>query len=163
MRLIKLALAIAALAPLACYATLGAAPATRTHTVAAAARSSLQAAATPGPAAGAAAVTAPAAAQYTVREANDVDGVTIREYVLPNNVVFAVTWHGPVRPDMSELLGSYFANFVNASDGRARGIGPMVQHNGEFHIESAGHTGYFFGKAYLPRLVPANVRMENLQ
>jgi hypothetical protein len=160
MRLIKLALAIAALAPLACYATLGAAPATRTHTVAAA-RSSLQAAATPSPAAGAAA--APAAAQYTVREANDVDGVTIREYVLPTDVVFAVTWHGPVRPDMSELLGSYFANFVNASDGRARGIGPMVQHNGDFHIESAGHTGYFFGKAYLPRLVPANVRMENLQ
>lgn len=158
MRLIKLALAIAALAPLACYATLGAAPATRTHTVAAA-RSSLQAAATPSPAAGAAA----AAAQYTVREANDVDGVTIREYVLPTNVVFAVTWHGPVRPDMSELLGSYFTNFVNASDGRARGIGPMVQHNGDFHIESAGHTGYFFGKAYLPRLVPANVRMENLQ
>jgi hypothetical protein len=161
MRLIKLALAIAALAPLACYATLGAAPAARTHTVEAA-RSSLQAAATPVPAAGAA-VTAPAAAQYTVREANDVDGVTIREYVLPTNVVFAVTWHGPVRPDMSELLGSYFANFVNASDGRARGIGPMVQHNGDFHIESAGHTGYFFGKAYLPRLVPANVRMENLQ
>lgn len=157
MRLIKLALAIAGLAPLACYATLGAAPANRTHTVAAA-RSSLQAAATPSPAAGAA-----AAAQYTVREANDVDGVTIREYVLPTNVVFAVTWHGPVRPDMSELLGSYFANFVNASDGRARGIGPMVQHNGDFHIESAGHTGYVFGKAYLPRLVPANVRMENLQ
>ncbi|MEW9582887.1 DUF2844 domain-containing protein [Paraburkholderia sp. DGU8] len=161
MRLIKLALAIAALAPLACYATLGAAPATRTHTVAAA-RSSLQAA-TPGPAAGAAAATTPAPAQYTMREANDVDGVTIREYVLPTNVVFAVTWHGPVRPDMSELLGSYFANFVSASDGRARGIGPMVQHNGDFHIESAGHTGYFFGKAYLPRLVPANVRMENLQ
>src|SRR6185437_6435443 len=85
MRLIKLALAIAALAPLACYATLGAAPAARTHTVAAA-RSSLQAAATPVPAAGAAA--AAAAAQYTVREANDVDGVTIREYVLPTNVVF---------------------------------------------------------------------------
>ena len=39
----------------------------------------------------------------------------------------------------------------------------MTKQQCDFHIESAGHTGYFFGKAYLPRLVPANVRMENLQ
>lgn len=154
MKPVKLALAIAALAPLACYATLGAAPAMRTHAVAGS-RSLLQSGSTSSDSA--------AAASYTVREANDADGVTIREYVLPTNVVFAVTWHGPVRPDMSELLGSYFPNFVSPGDGRPRGIGPMVQHNGDFHIESAGHTGYFFGKAYLPRLVPANVRMENLQ
>jgi hypothetical protein len=152
MKSLKIALALAALAPLAAYAALGAAPVARTHAMAAS-RSLLQSSVTTGA----------SAASYTVREAKDADGVTIREYVLPTNVVFAVTWHGPVRPDMSELLGSYFPNFVSPGDGRPRGIGPMVQHNGDFHIESAGHTGYFFGKAYLPRLVPANVRMENLQ
>ena len=50
---------------------------------------------------------------YTVRESHDTDGVTIREYVLPTNVVFAVTWQGPVRPDMTALLGSYFPNAVS--------------------------------------------------
>jgi hypothetical protein len=152
MRFVKIALALAALAPLASYAALGAAPAPRTHAVAAP-RSLLQSAATSNA----------AAASYTAREATDANGVTIREYVLPTNVVFAVTWQGPVRPDMSELLGSYFPNFANPGEGRTHGIGPMVQHNSAFHIESAGHTGYFFGKAFLPRLVPVNVRMENLQ
>jgi hypothetical protein len=154
MKFVKIAMALAALAPLASYAALGAAPVTRTHTVAAP-RSLLQSTATTGASA--------AAASYTLREAKDADGVTIREYVLPTNVVFAVTWQGPVRPDMSELLGSYFPNFANPGEGRTNGIGPMVQHNSAFHIESAGHTGYFFGKAYLPSLVPANVRMETLQ
>lgn len=154
MKLVKVALALAALAPLASYAALGAAPATRTHAVAAP-QSLLQSAAGSDASA--------SAASYMVREANDPDGVTIREYVLPTNVVFAVTWRGPVRPDMSALLGSYFPNFANPGEGRTHGIGPMVQHNSAFHIESAGHPGYFFGKAYLPRLVPANVRIENLQ
>lgn len=156
MKLLKFALALTALAPLAAYAALGTAPIARTHAVAAP-RSMLQSSATSGVSATA------ATASYTVREAKGADGVTIREYVLPSNVVFAVAWQGPVRPDMSELLGSYFPNFANAGEGRAHGIGPMVQHNSAFHIESAGHSGYFFGRAYLPRLVPANVRMESLQ
>lgn len=153
MKFVKTALALATLAPLAAYAALGAAPVARTHAVAAS-RSLLQSSATSA---------STPSTPYTVREATDAYGVTIREYVLPTNVVFAVTWQGPVRPDMRELLGSYFPNFTNPGEGRAHGIGPMVQHNSAFHIESAGHTGYFFGKAFLPRLVPANVRMENLQ
>lgn len=153
MKFVNLALALATLAPLAAYAALGAAPAARTHAVAAP-RSLLQSSATHA---------AAPATPYTVREATDANGVTIRQYVLPTNVVFAVTWQGPVRPDMSELLGSYFPNFANPGEGRAHGIGPMVQHNSAFHIESAGHTGYFFGKAFLPGLVPANVRTEDLQ
>jgi hypothetical protein len=154
MKFVKFALALAALTPFVAYAALGAAPVTRTHAVAAQ-RSLLQTSVTGSASA--------ATASYTVREAKDADSVTIREYVLPTNVVFAVTWRGPVRPDMRELLGSYFLNFANPGEGRTHGIGPMVQHNSAFHIESAGHTGYFFGKAYVPRLVPANVRTESLQ
>ncbi|MGF6570735.1 hypothetical protein ABH945_002846 [Paraburkholderia sp. GAS333] len=150
MRLVKIALALTALCPLASHAMLGSAPGANTH-AAAVARSLLQPAA------------ATAAASYTVREATGSDGVTIREYVLPSNVVFAVSWQGPVRPDMTALLGSYFPNFANSNDGRPRGTGPLVRHDGDFHIESAGHAGYFFGKAYLPRLVPANVQVKDLQ
>jgi hypothetical protein len=159
MKLLKLALALTALAPLVAYAALGAAPVARTHAVAAP-RSMLQAAATSG---GVTAAASAASTSYTVREAKDAYGVTIREYVLPSNVVFAVAWQGPVRPDMRELLGSYFSNFANPGEERTHGIGPMVQHNSAFHIESAGHSGYFFGKAFVPRLVPANVRVESLQ
>jgi hypothetical protein len=100
---------------------------------------------------------------YTVRPSRDPNGVMVREYVLPSNVVFAVTWDGPVRPDMTALLGSYFPNAVAASAVRARGTGPLIERNGDFQIESAGAPGHASGKAFLPRLVPANVRVEDLQ
>jgi len=149
MRCVKVLLAAAASMPLVSYAALGGAPltsSTPTHSL-------LRAAAAPA---------SSAVLPYTVREAHGSDGVTIREYVLPDNVVFALTWEGPVRPDMNALLGSYLPNFVSASEARARGTGPLVDHTNEFHIESAGHAGHFFGKAYVPRLVPVNVRVDDL-
>ena len=150
MNFLKLALAVAGMLPLASYAALGGAPGTG-----AASQSVLRSAVSLNASA--------AATPYTMRTTSGADGVTIHEYVLPSNVVFAVTWQGPVRPDMSTLLGSYFPNFTNAAAQRARGAGPMIEHNGDFHIESAGRAGRFFGKAYLPRLVPINVRVEQLQ
>ncbi|WP_168792851.1 DUF2844 domain-containing protein [Paraburkholderia aromaticivorans] len=150
MNFLKIALAVTGVLPLASYAALGGAPGAGE-----ASQSMLRSAVS---------LNTPAAATpYTMRGSYGADGVTIHEYVLPSNVVFAVTWQGPVRPDMSALLGSYFPNFTNAAAERARGAGPMIEHNGDFHIESAGRAGRFFGKAYLPRLVPASVRVEQLQ
>ena len=150
MRFVKIALAVSALLPLASYAALGEAPGAGS-----APKSLLQSAAPTSPSASTTA--------YTVRESHDTDGVRIREYVLPTNVVFAVSWQGPVRPDMVALLGSYFPNAVAAGAGRARGTGPLIERKGDFQIESAGRAGNFFGKALLPRLVPANVRVDDLQ
>ncbi|MFM0335544.1 DUF2844 domain-containing protein [Paraburkholderia fungorum] len=150
MKFVKIVLTVSALFPHASYAALGGAPGAGS-----APKSLLQSAA---PASSAASTAA-----YTVRESRDADGVRIREYVLPSNVVFAVTWQGPVRPDMVALLGSYFPNAVAAGTGRARGTGPLIERNGDFQIESAGRAGNFFGKAVLPRLVPVNVRAEDLQ
>ena len=150
MKFVKIVLAVSALLPLASYAALGGAPG------AGSAPKSLLQSAAPN--------SSPASTgAYTVRESYDTDGVRIREYVLPTNVVFAVTWQGPIRPDMVALLGSYFPNAVSAGAGRARGTGPLIERNGDFQIESAGRAGNFFGKAVLPRLVPANVRADDLQ
>ena len=150
MKLVKIVLAVSALLPLASYAALGGAPG------AGSAPKPLLQSAAPN--------SSPASTgAYTVRESYDTDGVRIREYVLPTNVVFAVTWQGPIRPDMVALLGSYFPNAVSAGAGRARGTGPLIERNGDFQIESVGRAGSFFGKAVLPRLVPANVRADDLQ
>lgn len=149
MNFVKVALAAAALLPLASYAALGGAP---------------NAGTTPQPLLRAASSNAASTSMpYTVRPSRDPNGVMVREYVLPSNVVFAVTWDGPVRPDMSALLGSYFPSAVAASAVRARGTGPLIERNGDFQIESAGAPGHASGKAFLPRLVPANVRVEDLQ
>jgi hypothetical protein len=145
------AMLFAALMPTAAHAALGAAP-----TAASSAPSTpsvLLAASRP------AAITTP----YSVQETHNADGVTVREYVLPDNVVFAVTWQGPVRPDMNVLLGSYFPNFAYPATSRPQGGGALIQANGDFRIESFGRKGRFFGKAWLPRLVPANVSVDDLQ
>ncbi|BCF97933.1 hypothetical protein PPGU19_025020 [Paraburkholderia sp. PGU19] len=64
---------------------------------------------------------------------------------------------------MRALLGSYFPNFVNAGQSHARGTGPLIGRDGELQIESVGHQGAFAGRAYVPRLVPATVKVEDLQ
>ncbi|MFL9858160.1 DUF2844 domain-containing protein [Paraburkholderia madseniana] len=158
MRILKIAMLAATLLPLASYAALGGAPNSSSSSP-----SMLRATPKPAAAASTGAANATATAPYTVRESLDADGVTIREYVLPSNVVFAVTWEGPIRPDMKALLGSYFPNYVNAGESRVRGPGPMVEGNDDFRVESAGRLGHFFGVAYLPRLKPASVRPGDLK
>jgi hypothetical protein len=83
--------------------------------------------------------------------------------VLSANVVFAVTWDGPVRPNMRALLGSYFANYVASGQSGVRGSGPLIEGNDDFRIESAGRLGRFFGTAWVPRLMPAGVRPGDLE
>jgi hypothetical protein len=100
---------------------------------------------------------------YTMRQSTDANGVTIREYVLPGNTVFAVTWDGPLRPDMTKLLGSYFPSFAATAQRTVRGTGPLIDGNDDFRIESAGRLGHFFGIAYLPRQMPAGVQPGDLQ
>ncbi|MFM0083978.1 MULTISPECIES: DUF2844 domain-containing protein [Paraburkholderia] len=158
MRLLKIAMLAAMLLPLISHATLGGAPSTNSS-------SPMMLRATPQSSAASStgAARSTTIAPHSMRESRDANGVTIREYVLPSNVVFAVTWEGPIRPDMTALLGSYFPNFVAAGESRARGTGPLNEGNGDFRIESAGRLGHFFGMAYLPRLMPANVRPGDLK
>lgn len=159
MRFVKIAMLATMLSPLASYATLGGAPSAGTSSSPTMLRATPQSAAASKTGATSTSVTAP----YSVRESRDADGVTIREYVLPSNVVFAVTWEGPIRPDMTALLGSYFPNYVTAGESRVRGTGPLVEGNDEFRVESAGRLGRFYGVAYLPRLKPASVRPGDLK
>jgi hypothetical protein len=167
MRLIKIAMLAATLLPLSSFAQLGGAPvanASAPLVLRAAASQSVLDSASGSPAAGsqpASAVTA--TAPYTMRQSVDANGVTIREYLLPANVVFAVTWQGPIRPNMRALLGSYFTNYVAAGQTGVRGSGPLIEGNDDFRIESAGRLGNFSGMAWLPRLLPAGVRPGDLE
>lgn len=161
MRLMKIAMLAATVLPLASYAALGGPPVTGASMplmLRAATPQSAPASASSQPAGGLV-----SAAPYSVRQSVDANGVTIREYVLRDNVVFAFTWDGPVRPNMRALLGSYFANYVASGQGGVRGSGPLIEGNDDFRIESAGRLGRFFGMAWVPRLMPAGVRPGDLE
>ena len=103
-------------------------------------------------------------AMYAVHELQAPSGHVIREYVSPAGKVFGVAWQGPSKPDMRQLLGAYFDQFVQAADSLERhGHGPLLIRLPNLVVVSAGHMGAFSGKAYLPQLVPAGLTAEAIQ
>ncbi len=100
---------------------------------------------------------------YNVHELNRADGTVIREYVSPAGTVFGVSWKGPAIPDLSQLLGSNFAEFknnVHPAAGRRR---VAVVHAGDLVVESTGHQRAFYGRAYLSSALPSGVTAETVQ
>ena len=98
-----------------------------------------------------------AAALYTVH-ANVLDsGTTVSEYTTAAGIVFAVSWQGPVLPDLPTLLGTYFAIFSQAADNNhaSRSLGtPLAIENDTLVVRSSGRMRNFSGYAYAPTLIP---------
>jgi hypothetical protein len=85
-------------------------------------------------------------------------GLVVHEYVSAGGAVYAVTWSGPRMPDLRELLGPYFAQL---SAGGSKGGHHHVSLTGsDLVVRSAGHRGAFAGRAWVPSLVPAGVKVD---
>lgn len=91
------------------------------------------------------------------------DGTLIREYVSFDGKVFGVSWKGPSLPDLSQLLGSNFAEFQNTLQRRPGRRKAAVVRNSDLVVESTGHTRAFYGRAYLNSLLPGGVTPEVVQ
>lgn len=103
---------------------------------------------------------------YTVHEIQTAAGVAVKEYTSPVGKVFAVTWQGPVHPDLRQLLGSYFGPYVQALQAQRaqrRGHGPVLIQQAGLVVEITGHARSFMGRAYVPQMVPAGVHAEELR
>lgn len=99
---------------------------------------------------------------YEVHELTLGSGTTVREYLV-DDVVFAVAWQGPTKPDLNRLLGSHFARLVDAgrqphADHRVLGV-----HDADLVVRSVGRMRAFAGVAYLPRSMPAGVLPGDLR
>lgn len=94
-------------------------------------------------------------------------GMTIKEYVASDGVVFAITWRGTGAPDLSLLLGSYFDEYregLTALKSRTpRTRRPMVLKTAHLVLERAGHSRYMWGRVFVPTLLPATVSLEDIQ
>lgn len=55
------------------------------------------------------------ATPYSVHTLSTEIGVIIHEYADAAGTVFAVTWSGPTKPNLRQLLGRYFEPFISAS------------------------------------------------
>lgn len=103
---------------------------------------------------------------YTMHQMQTPTGVAVNEYVSPAGQVFAVTWQGPSHPDLRQLLGSYFdqyAQAVQAQRAERRGHGPLLIQQSGLVVQISGHPRAFQGKVYVPQMLPAGVRAEDIR
>lgn len=114
-----------------------------------------------------AASSATASASYTVRETTLGNDTVVREYLATDGSVFGIAWRGPQMPDLNDLLGSYFPQYVagvkavRAARGGARG--PVAVDQSTLVVHSGGHMGAFNGQAWLPTALPAGVSGSDIQ
>jgi hypothetical protein len=87
----------------------------------------------------------------------------LREYVSNTGSVFAVSWVSPMRPDLKQLMGSYFEQYSQAIQAKVRRRGPVIVHSPGLVVESAGHMRGFVGHAYIPSLLPEGVTANDIQ
>lgn len=97
---------------------------------------------------------------FTVQEIDELTGTVVREYVSPNGTVFAVSWTGPSIPDLRQIFGSYFQQYLSASS-RARHGAAARRHfevtQPDLIVQSSGHMRAFHGRAYVPSLIPSGI------
>lgn len=109
-------------------------------------------------------LTVTAASAYQVHEIQSSQGIRVREYVGPGGTVFGVAWQGPFKPDLRQLLGPYFDQYVKAAEqGRKTSRGPATIQLPGLVVQTGGHMRSFVGRAYLPQMVPQGASVDAIK
>jgi len=103
------------------------------------------------------------AGTHSVHEMQLASGGRLREYVSSSGMVFAVSWVSPIRPDLKQLMGSYFNQYAQAIQTIRQRRGPVVVRSAGLVVESAGHMRGFVGHAYIPSLMPKGVTANDIE
>ena len=103
--------------------------------------------------------------QYDRHDITTSSGTVVHEYLSRAGRIFAVSWKGPLPPDLHQLFGDYFQTLSSAAAAHSQ-PGSHRQLNvvrDDFVAQSSGHLRAFQGRAYVPSLVPAGVDVSELQ
>ena len=101
---------------------------------------------------------------FEVREFTTPAGVHIREFLTAQGRVFALSWQGPVRPDLRQLLGAYYTRYAQAvSAPHTGGHRHLAVHQPGLVVESNGRMRAFYGRAWDPGLLPANFSLDEIR
>jgi Protein of unknown function (DUF2844) len=100
---------------------------------------------------------------YTVHELTTPNGTTVREFVGADGAVFAVSWQGPLLPDLRLLLGKHFETLLSAERSQPATHSKLLLERPDVVIHSEGRVRAFSGRAWLPQLVPAGVDVTELR
>ena len=103
---------------------------------------------------------------YDIHEITDKSKTVVREFVSPDGRVFGVAWQGPFLPSLSQILGSYLQQYHDAVEQEhAKGPGrhPLMIHQSGLVVETSGHMRAYYGRAYVPDLLPQGVAAEEVR
>lgn len=101
---------------------------------------------------------------YTTRDSTLATGTRVREYISQGGIVFALTWNGPVLPDLKALLGPYFDAMVAESARMPKaGRSQLTVNLPGVVINSGGRMRAFEGSAWIPAQLPAGFAAEDVR
>lgn len=105
-----------------------------------------------------------AAAGVTQHDLTLGDGTVTRQFTNSGGMVFAVSWNGPMRPNLRQLFGGYYPRLQSAAAKTARlhARAAFIANDTDFVVRSGGHPGAFWGYAVLPGQVPAGFDASRL-
>lgn len=100
---------------------------------------------------------------WDVHELTTAVGSTVREFVGPDGIVFAVSWSGGWRPDLRDMLGTHYDRFIAGTRGRRRTQGSVRVELPGMVVVMGGYLRTFFGHAYLSDRLPAGFSPEAIE
>jgi len=102
---------------------------------------------------------------YNVHQIQAPEGTIVDEYVSSTGTVFAVAWRGHFMPDMQQLMGTYFNQYSAALQSQQRHFGhqPLNIKQAELVVQTGGHMRDYFGRAYIPSLLPSGFSPDQIQ
>lgn len=103
------------------------------------------------------------AAAVQTQTVETAQGATVTEYANAAGTVFAITWKGPFKPDLQQLLGGYFGGYVQAARSVLPQPGQSRVSGSDIVVRSAGRMRGFVGAAWVPSLVPTGFDPSTLQ
>lgn len=90
-------------------------------------------------------------------------GAVVHEYLSAKGTVYAISWRGLQSPNLSELLGTYFAQLSTPAAQAARhrnGHHHVALNSSDLVVQASGHNHHFSGRAWVRSLLPAGVSPE---
>jgi Protein of unknown function (DUF2844) len=98
-----------------------------------------------------------------VHEITTSYGTVVREYITRGDKVFAISWRGPVNPDLSQMLGDYYTRYEQAASlPHPGGHRHLAIEQPGFVMQVSGRMRAFVGRAWVPSLVPQNFSVTDI-
>lgn len=102
-------------------------------------------------------------ATYSVHEIASAHGTVVREFVGSDGKVFAVSWHGPVNPDLRQVLGTYYPQFTEAAATAHGSHRQLSITQPGLVVQNSGRVRAFAGRAWVPGMLPQNFSVADIQ